>query len=151
MLVVLRSPSGFPSAKPCVLFHPNHPIGVVVDYTPPLSLPGLTVTIMIDRTDPPDFVGGPNDYRAASRVTLTCQVTGGSGTVTYLWTSTCTGCFVPGKTDQTLIRGTTRSTDSGNHTCTATRGALTGSATIEMNIVGELVYTFQQGTLETRK
>ena len=140
VLVVLRSLSGFPSARPCVLFHPNHPIGVVVDYTPPLSLTDLSVSITIVRTDPPDFVGGPNDYRAASAVSLTCQVEG-SGTTTYLWSSTCTGpsgnCFVPGRTDQTLARGTLRSTDSGSHICTATRGALTGSATIEMNVVGE--------------
>ena len=137
MLVVLRSLSGFSSAKPCVLFHPNHPIGVVVNYTLPLS---LTVLIVIGRTDPPDFVGGPNDYRAASEVTLTCQATGGSGTILYQWSSTCSGptsnCFVPGQTAQTINRGTLRSTDSGNHTCTVS-GGLTGSATIEMNVVGE--------------
>ena len=141
VLVVFWSLSGFPSAKPCVLFHPNHPIGVVVDYTPPLSLTDLSVSIMIDRTDPSDFVGGPNDYRAASSVTLTCQVEGATGAETYLWTSTCTGpnsnCFVPGKITAEIDRGTLRSTDSGTHICTATRGGLTGSATIEMNVVGE--------------
>ena len=104
-------------------------------------LPGLTVTINVDYTAPPDFVGGPNDYRAASAVILTCQVEGETGSETYQWSSTCTGpssgCFVPGRTAQPITRGTTRSTDSGNHTCTATRGALTGSATIEMNIAGE--------------
>ena len=95
---------------------------------------------MIVRTDPSDFVGGPNDYRAASAVTLSCQVTG-SGITTYWWSSTCTGpssdCFVQALTTQEISRATTRSTDSGNHTCTATRGGLTGSATIEMNVVGE--------------
>ena len=97
----------------------------------------LSVSIMIVRTAPPDFVGGPNDYRAASGVTLTCQVAG-SGTTTYLWSSTCSSnCFVPGHITPEINRGTTRSTDSGMHTCTATRGALTGSATIEMNVVGE--------------
>ena len=105
------------------------------------SFPGLNVTIAPTYTLPPDFVGGPNDYRAASEVTLTCQATGGSGTITYLWTSTCTGpnsnCFVPGKTDQGIYRAILRSTDSGTHTCTATRGGLIGCATIEMNVVGE--------------
>ena len=101
----------------------------------------LTVTIDVDYTPPPDFVGGPNDYRAASKVTLTCQVIRGVGW-TFQWSSTCTGpssdCFVPGQTTQAITRGNLRSTDSGNHTCTATRDiGNTGSATIEMNVVGE--------------
>ena len=78
-------------------------------------------------------------------MTLTCQVEGAIGTETYQWTSTCTGpnsnCFVPGKITETITRTTLRSTDSGTHTCTATRdtggSSLTGSATIEMNVVGE--------------
>ena len=110
-------------------------------YPYPYTGIGLTVTIDIDYTPPPDFVGGPNDYRAASGVSLTCQVTGGSGTVMYNWTSTCTGpnrnCFVPYKETQTISRSGLRSTDSGNHTCTATHGGLCGSATIDMNVVGE--------------
>ena len=105
-----------------------------------LSLPGLTVTIDADYTPPPDFVAGPNDYRAASAVTLTCQVTG--VVWTYQWTSTCTGpssnCFVPGKRTETITRTVLRSTDSGNHACIATRSGMIGSATIEMNVVGEL-------------
>ena len=96
---------------------------------------GVTVTIDDDYTPPPDFVGGPNDYRAASSVVLTCQVA--AGTISR-WTSTCTGpgrnCFVPGKTTKAISRLVLRSSDSGNHTCNATRG---GSATIEMNVVGE--------------
>ena len=100
----------------------------------------LTVTIDVDYTPPPDFVGGPNDYRAASTVTLTCRVIGGGWT--FQWSSTCTSpgsdCFVPGKTTLAISRDTLRSTDSGNHTCTATRGiGITGSATIEMNVVGK--------------
>ena len=106
-----------------------------------LSFPGLNVTIDVDYTPPPDFVGGANDYRAASSVNLTCQVEGATRTETYQWTSTCTGpktnCFVPGKTNQTISRSSLHSTDSGNHTCTANRSSLTGSATIEMNVVGE--------------
>ena len=103
------------------------------------SLPaGLNVTIDVDYTPPPDFVGGPNDYRAASTLHFTCQVTGGSGTILYLWTSTCTGCFINSQTmqNQMVGRTTLQSVDSGTHTCMATRGGLTGSDTIEMNVIG---------------
>ena len=100
---------------------------------------GVAVSIDVDYTSPPDFNGGPNDYRAASSVSLTCQVSAG----TSEWSSTCTGpgsnCFIyngdgTNKRDQDISRTTLRSTDSGMHTCTATRG---GNATIEMNVVGE--------------
>ena len=106
------------------------------------SLSGLTVTIDVDYTPPPDFVGGPNDYRASSSVTLTCRVEGETGLETYQWSSTCTGpwshCFVHGSYYQTISRTTLRSTDSGNHTCTATNpyNGLAGTATIEMNVIG---------------
>ena len=101
-----------------------------------LSYPtGLSASIDVDYTPPPDFNGGPNDYRAASSVTLTCDVSGNSW-----WSSTCTGpssnCFVPGKTTETISRLVLRSTDSGTHTCTSTRG-IGNTATIEMNVVGE--------------
>ena len=108
-----------------------------------LSHSGLTVSIIPTYTPPPDFVGGPSDFRAASAVTLTCEVEGATGAETYLWTSTCTGpgsnCFVPGKTDQAISRTTLRSSDSGTHICTATLPitGLSGTATIEMNVVGE--------------
>ena len=71
-------------------------------------------------------------------MTLTCQAEGGGWA--FQWSSTCTGpgysCFVPGKTTETISRVVLRSTDSGSHTCTATRGGMTGSDTIEMNVVG---------------
>ena len=98
---------------------------------------------MSDRISPHDFGGGPNDYRAASSVTLTCQVEGATGAETYQWSSTCTGpnsnCFVPGQTTQAITRTALRSSDSGTHTCMATNAVtgLTGTATIEMNVVGE--------------
>ena len=106
------------------------------------SFPGLNVTIDVVYTPPPDFVGGPNDYRAASGVTINCQAEG--GTETYQWSSTCTGpnnnCFVPGKKTQTISRTTLRSTDSGTHTCTATDSVgkfNSGSASIMANIIGK--------------
>ena len=77
-------------------------------------------------------------------MTLTCQVEGATtGAETYLWTSTCSGptsnCFVPGKITQAISRTTLRSSDSGTHTCTVTDPitGLSGTATIEMNVVGE--------------
>ena len=92
-----------------------------------------TVTIDVDYSPPSDFVGGPNDYRAASSVILTCQVKG-TGAETYRWTSS-----LPAVSNQPNMRSRTnlRSSDSGSHTCTATRDGMTGSATIEMNVVGE--------------
>ena len=104
-----------------------------------LSFPGLNVTIDVHYTPPPDFVGGPNDYRAASTVTLTCQVEGATGVETFQWIST-----LPVVSNQPTMRSrtTVRSSDSGSHTCIATStcsggSSLTGSATIEMNVVGE--------------
>ena len=107
------------------------------------SLPTeLAVTIDVDYTPPSDFVGGPNDYRATSTLTLTCQVTGGSGTVTYLWTSTCAGCFINSGTfqNQAVGRGSLQSVDSDTYTCMASRGSDTGNATIEINVVGECIH-----------
>ena len=105
----------------------------------------LAVTFGVEYTPPSDFVGGPNDYRAASRLTITCQATGGSGTVTYLWTSTCsTGCLISSATEgnQAVGQTTLLSVDSGNHTCTVTDSVSgeMGSATIEINVVGECIH-----------
>ena len=59
--------------------------------------------------------------------------------MTYLWTSTCTGCFINSGTFQNQVVGRTalQSVDSGTLTCMATRGELTGSDTVEVNVVGE--------------
>ena len=100
---------------------------------------GLTVTIDVDYSAAHPVVGGPNDYRAASTVILTCQVEGATEAETYQWSSTCTGCFINSQTMQNQIigRAALQSIDPGTHTCTATRGGLSGSDTIEMNAVGE--------------
>ncbi len=87
-----------------------------------------------------------SDFRASSGpVTLTCQVEGATGSVTYQWTSTCTGfCFVlryprtnPSATQLFLRPGV----DDGTHTCTATDsdGGETGSASTVMSIIGMFV------------
>ena len=105
----------------------------------------LAVTFDVNYTPPPDFVGGASDYRAASRLAITCQVTGGSGMISYLWASTCsTGCFIHSETfqNQEVGRSSLTSVDSGNHTCTVTDsdGGEMGSATIEINVVGEYIH-----------
>ena len=78
-------------------------------------------------------------------MTITCQAEGETGPVTYLWTSTCsTGCFISSATEesQAVGRTTLQSVDSGNHTCTVTDsdGGEMGSATIEINVVGEYIH-----------
>ena len=102
----------------------------------------VNVTIIVDYMPPPDFNGGPNEYRAGSTVTLTCLrlVEEGGGTETeYNWTSTCSSCFVTNQTAQTISRAALRSIDSGSHTCNATNPFTgeSGNATIEINVVGE--------------
>ena len=104
----------------------------------------LTVSITVDRTDPPGFTPeSPTDYRAASGPQIvTCTATGGSGSgnYDYVWTSTCSGCFF-----QTTSTGVTSvidrtavySGDIGTHTCTASRGGNSASDSIVFNVVGE--------------
>ncbi len=85
-----------------------------------------------------------NDFRAGSQVTLTCHVVGATGSVTYLWTSTCTRpCFVlrfpqTENVTQLFLRA---GLDDGTHTCTATDsdGGETGSASFVMRIIGMFV------------
>ena len=62
--------------------------------------------------------------------------------MTYLWTSNCTGCFITSQTfqNQAVGRTTLQSVDSSTYTCMATRGSDTGSATIEINVVGECIH-----------
>ncbi len=100
----------------------------------------LLVTIDVAYTPPVDFDHpSESDYRAGSGpVTLTCQVEGATGTVTYQWTSTCGNCFAKG-TSKSVTQGFLRAGfDDGTHTCTATDsdGGETGSASIEMRIIG---------------
>ena len=64
--------------------------------------------------------------------------------MTYLWTSNCTGCFINSGTFQNQVvgRGSLQSVDSGTYTCTVTDsdGGEMGSATIEINVVGEYIH-----------
>ncbi len=104
----------------------------------------LTVTIDVVYTPPADFDRpSVNDFRAGSGpVTLTCQVVGATGTVTYQWTFTCGNCFVKGPTSQSVTGYFLRvGFDDGTHTCTATDsdGGETGSASTVMRIIGMFV------------
>ncbi len=103
----------------------------------------LTVTIDVAYTPPADFdPPSVNDFRANSQVTLTCQVEGATGSVTYQWFSTCTGeCFVlrSPRTNPSVTRDFLRAgIDDGTHTCTATDSdsGETGSASFMMRIIG---------------
>ena len=99
----------------------------------------LAVSIAVDYTPPPGFTPGLNEYRAASGpVGVTCTATGGSGDVDYQWSSTCTNCVFQNSLSNSIIRTAVHSGDIGTHTCTATSGENTGSASIDFNIVGML-------------
>ena len=109
------------------------------------SSPAPTVSIMVTGSPPPGFTPGPDEYRAASGpFTFTCTATGGagSGNYQYVWTTTCT---IPTCVFDTSFDGATsvisrmalHSGDGGIHTCTATRGGVSGSDTVTVNIVGK--------------
>ncbi len=105
----------------------------------------LTVTIDVDYTPPADFDQPTlNDFRASSPVTLTCQVEGATGSVTYQWSSTCTDlCFVlrSPQADEVTQLYLRAGIDDGTHTCTATDsdGGDTGCASFVMRIIGMFV------------
>ena len=104
-----------------------------------ILLEALTVSITVDYTRPDDFNGGPNEYLAASGpVTVTCTATGpGSGTISYQWSSSCRSCPFQTATSSSIRRAAVHSGDTGTHTCVATRGGSTASASIDIRIVGE--------------
>ena len=106
-----------------------------------ITLASLVVEISVSYTPPPGFTPGPNEYRAASGpVVVTCTATGGtgSGDYGYEWTSTCSSsCFFSFQTIGVLSRVAVHSGDIGTHTCTASRGGDSASASIVFNVVGE--------------
>ena len=103
----------------------------------------LKVVIDISYT-PPEEGYQPPYYRAASGVTLTCRAVGATGRIRYLWTSTCSSCFVPSSnyysnSGYSRSQSFLRSRDAGTHTCSAyhTSQGISGSASTVMNIAGE--------------
>ena len=102
--------------------------------------PVLKVVIDVSYTPPEE---GPY-YRAASPVTLTCRAVGASGQIRFLWSSTCSSCFVPGGyyysySGNSRSKSFLTSRDAGTHTCSAyhTTQGISGSASTVMKIVGE--------------
>ena len=94
----------------------------------------LAVSIDVDYTPPADSVLGPNEYRAASSVVLTCIVEGQEGPVNYTWDST----LAVGESPNQRTRNALGSDDTGTHTCNVTEDAINfESASIEINVVGK--------------
>ena len=99
----------------------------------------LFVDISVSYTPPPGFIPGPNEYRAASGpVTVTCTAVGGTGPVSYQWTSNCRDCSFQTETSSSVHRAAVHSGDTGIHTCTATTASDThGNRSISFNVVGK--------------
>ncbi len=97
----------------------------------------LNVTVTIQYSPPAGVTLTPPNYRAATSVSLRCDVVGTVGSVSYQWSSTCgSSCFVSGSS-QTVSRDKLWSYDAGYHTCVATDGAgNTGRANTTMKIIG---------------
>ena len=81
---------------------------------------------------------GPNEYRAASGpVIVTCTANGGTGNVSYRWSSTCRSCPFKTATTRMIIRGAVHSGDNGTHTCMAATAEVEGSASITFVVKGK--------------
>ncbi len=110
--------------------------------------PDLNVTITIQYSPPAGVTLTPPNLRAATSVSLRCDVVGTNGSVSYEWNSTCGGsCFVRGSS-QTVSRDKLWSYDAGEHTCTVTdEDGLTARATMTMNIIGIIPNRMSQGVI----
>ena len=96
---------------------------------------------MIQYTPTPDVLFEPPNYRPGASVTLTCNVFGVTGPVSYRWSSTspCSdnGCFASSSTSSYVSTSTLYWYDAGQHTCTVSDSSGNhGSSTTEMNIRG---------------
>ena len=97
----------------------------------------LLVNIRVSYTPPPEFIAGPNEYRAASGpVRVTCTAVGGTGPVSYQWSSTCRDCPFLSATRSSVYLTFVHSGDTGIHTCTAMDSKIHGSRSIIFNVVG---------------
>ena len=98
---------------------------------------------MAHYSPPSSFTLDPPSYRAASALTLACEVEGMESTegVFYEWMSTCLGnCFVRGRVTGNVSTTFLHSYDSGVHTCTVYDSlGCTGSANITVNVVCKIV------------
>ena len=121
--------------------------------------PALSVVIDISYT-PPEEGYQPPYYRAASHATLTCRAVGTTSKIRFLWTSTCSGCSVPGGYYYSYSGSTRnlilRSRNAGTHHCFAYDSVqgISGTASTVMNIVGEhsgrqYIVRFRSGHMHT--
>ena len=78
---------------------------------------------------------------ASESLSLSCQASGGTGTYSYQWSSTCAGnCFLNSNSvvTQTVTRDAARSADSGLYTCIVTDSAgNNGTNSTEIEIIGK--------------
>ena len=101
-------------------------------------IPELAVSITVLYVPPPGTALGPNQFRAASGpVTVTCTAVGGTGPVSYQWSSTCRNCSFQTANSNSVTRVAVHSGDTGVHTCTATSGSISGNKTVIFDVVGK--------------
>ena len=110
----------------------------------------LAVSILPVYTAPADAILEPNQYRAASQLTLSCQASGNTGEISYHWSSTSTDCavsstvigqnvVVSNRSEVSDFNNYLRSDDAGTYTCEATDSANNfGRASTDVNIVGKM-------------
>ena len=104
---------------------------------------GMTVEIIPSYDPPSTFTLSPPSYRAASPLSLTCEVQGldGYSGLFYQWQSTCSGtCFVKTGFGRVISTPYLHSYDTGVHTCVVHSGSgILGSASISINVVGKTI------------
>ncbi len=107
----------------------------------------LKVKIMAQYSPPLSFTLAPPSYRAASALTLTCEVEGVEDTVGlfYEWSSTCVGtCFTRGGVSKNVSTPYLHSYDTGVHTCMVYDVlGCTGSANITISVVGKIYFYYE--------
>ena len=96
------------------------------------------IVSIADTSDPSqNFV-----YTPGSTVMLNCTVQGAIGSITYQWTSTCSGdCFILSQQLNSVVeKKVIHSIDSGNHTCSVLDDVgNSGTSTVEMQVTGKLL------------
>ena len=108
------------------------------------SVTDFKVSIAVNYTPPSTFHFVAPYYRAASPLSLTCEVDGISGEgVFYEWRSTCAGnCFAARQTSKTVSTQYLHSYDSGVHTCIVYDGlGCSGNTSISIHVSGKCTHT----------
>ena len=106
-----------------------------VPTTPPAKT-SPTVRVVAEYDPPSSFTGEPPSYRAASALTLSCEVEGVENPY-YEWSSTYSRSSFVGS-DATVSTPYLHSYDTGVHTCTVYDGqGCAGNGSITVNVTGE--------------